>query len=68
MTNRDKWKETLTPEERTLCVYLLANTVILIAVPFICAFFGVEPEKRIGAAAVTSAIFSVIFAEAVAPK
>ena len=68
MTNFDKWKENLTPEELRLFVLLLSNTIILIAVPLICAFFGVAPEYRFGSAVGSALTFSIFFTDAVAPK
>lgn len=57
----DKWKDKMADEELRLFVFSISNVMILIAVPFICAFFGVEPENRIGAAGMSSVIFSLMF-------
>ena len=60
-------KENRTPEELRLFVFLLSNTIILIAVPLICSFFGVAPEYRFGSAVGSALTFSIFFADAVAP-
>jgi len=67
MTNFEKWKENMKPGELRLFMFLLSNTIILIAIPLISTFFGVAPEYRLGSAVGSALIFSIFFAN-VAPK